>query len=301
MTAICGDPQANVDFYAGLLGLRLVKLTVNFDDPGAYHLYYGDGTGRPGSIVTFFPYPDGRRGTAGSGMVVETSLAAPASALGFWRDRLAAADVPFEEEEGKIRFDDPDGLHLAIVAGDVATGPGFPGQLVPAEMALGPMDRVTLCETSGEATARLMTDHLGFREVGQTGEVHHFEAGPGGSGHRVDVVCGPEAPWGRGGHGTVHHIAYRIDDTETQRELRAALLQTGAMVSPVMDRTYFTSIYFREPGGVLFEVATDGPGFLIDEPFETLGTELRLPPQYEGKRRVIESVLPELRRPGGGA
>jgi glyoxalase family protein len=297
MTAICGDAQENVDFYTGLLGLRLVKLTVNFDDPTAYHLYYGDGAGSPGTIITFFPYPGGS-GRVGAGQVAVTSLSVPAASMDYWRDRLQDVAAPADREDA-IDFSDPDGILLRIVADpDYHLAAPWAKSDVPVEHQIGGMHSVTLQESDVEGTAALLMRVMGFdhNEDDESPE-YLFEVKGGGQGKRVLVSTAGFGP-GRPGPGTVHHIAFRTPNDETQLKIREELVGVGASVSDVRDRDYFHSIYFREPGGVLFEIATDPPGFATDEPLESLGTALRLPKMHEPRRAEIEAALPKLRLPG---
>jgi glyoxalase family protein len=300
VTAIATDPRRNLAFYTEVLGLRLVKKTVNFDDPGTYHLYYGDDLGRPGTILTFFPWPLAVRGSRGVGQVTVTSVAVPAGSLGFWAERLAADGIVAEETEERLgeevlTFLDPDGLKLELVAAREAAGrPGWQGGPVPPEHAVRGVHSVTLTEQGYEATAALLTTVLGFEKVAEAGNRFRFEAPGGGSGARVDVLCTPAAPYGRIAAGSVHHVAFRVADEAAQREWRERLVTAGLDVTPVLDRQYFRSIYFREPGGVLFEIATDPPGFTLDEAPEELGSGLELPPWLERHRERIESTLPAL-------
>lgn len=304
VTAICGDVQSNLDFYTGVLGLRLVKVAVNFDDPTTYHTYFGDGLGRPGTLITFFPYPDSYKGRPGAGSVVATGYAVPEGSLSWWIDRLAALAVDFDGpqkrgDEEFLALRDPDGIVVEIVASRSWSNPEpWERMPVPGEHAIGCIHGVTLCEEASEFTVDFLVDALGFREVeGFDAEVRRFESGVGGSGTIVDVVCRPDAPHARGGQGSVHHVAFRTPREESQAHIHAEIRARGINISPVMDRNYFKSIYFREPGGVLFEVATDGPGMTIDESPEALGSSLRLPPQYEPMREKLEALLPPLRRP----
>jgi glyoxalase family protein len=291
MTAICGPAQENVDFYAGVLGLRLIKLTVNFDDPTAYHLYYGDSEGTPGSILTFFPYPAGYPGRPGTGQTTVTALAVGSNSLRFWYERLKSQSVDVESPRGKtMDFHAPDGLKLRLV-GNGSVGKTWVSQGIPEEHRIGPMRSVTIEEEAIEGTRKTLVEILGMVEV----EPNSFVFEP--TGEKIDVVAKPEGPKGRSGHGSVHHVAFRTPDEETQISLREELIQKGYHVSPVMDRTYFKSIYFREPGGVLFEIATDGPGFTADEPLAQLGRTLKLPPQFELYRTKIERSLPKLNLP----
>lgn len=306
VTALAGDPQQNVDFYVGLLGLRLVKLTVNFDDTTTYHLYYGDGIGTPGTIMTFFPWPGARRGRRGAGQTTTTAFSVPADALDYWRDRLAGPGVYVEEPTTRfgdrvLTFYDPDGLRLEIVANREDTRNGWREGPVPHEYAIRGFHGVELSERSLERTATLLAERLGFRLVGQDGNRTRYEVGDGGPGSLVDVVEQPGEQLGIVAVGTVHHIAWRTPDDAQQVAWRESLDRAGYNVTPVMDRQYFHSIYFREPGGVLFEIATDQPGFDKDEPVEQLGTDLKLPPWLEPVRARIEEALPTLNVPGIGA
>ena len=303
ITAMAGDPQQNVDFYVGLLGLRLVKLTVNFDDPGTYHLYYGDGVGNPGTIMTFFPWPHASKGRVGNGQVTVSSFAIPSSALDYWTKRLTEHDITFtgpEERFGEqvISFTDPDGIGLELVAGGpVNPGRAYQAGSVPVEYAIHGFHSATLSEEGYQRTAALLTDTMGFKLAGQEGNRFRYAVGSGEPGSVVDVLCAPAGPAGRGSVGTVHHIAWRTPDDANQREWLDELSRQRYNVSPVMDRKYFHSIYFREPGHVLFEIATDPPGFGVDEPVEQLGTKLVLPPWLEPMRGQLEKALPPLKLP----
>jgi glyoxalase family protein len=301
VTAIAGDPQANVDFYVGVLGLRLVKRTLNFDAPDTYHLYYGDGVGSPGTILTFFPWPGAPRGRRGTAQATTTAFAVPANALGYWADRLTQHGIKVAGPsarfgESVLAFEDPDGLALELVARDDAPavthwaeGP------IPSEHAIRGFQGVTLTEARLEPTDALLTAVLGFEPVAREGNRSRYRSDRDGVGTFVDVV---EVPDGRVGHvavGTVHHVAWRTPDDATQIAWQTELTDQGLGVSPVMDRQYFHSIYFREPGGVLFEIATDPPGFTWDEAITELGTGLKLPPWLESAREQIEGQLPPLR------
>lgn len=306
VTAICGPAQTNLDFYAGLLGLRLVKRTINFDDPGTYHLYYGDGTGRPGTILTFFPWAHATRGRRGAGEIGVTAFAVPAASLPWWEDRLAAAKVQATRRNGHfgdgevLRFADPDGMMLELVADDASpAGEAWAGSPVPGEHALRGFQGVRATLAQSEGTVQLLTEVLGFTRHGEEGNTTRYvaAASEGQAGRFIDLVVEPRSGRGSSGAGTVHHIAWRVPDDAAQVALRERLLGLGYQVSPVMERNYFRSIYFREPGGVLFEVATDAPGFAVDEPRESLGQDLKLPPWLEPKRAQIEAVLPTLTLP----
>lgn len=302
VTAISGEPQGNVHFYVGLLGLRLVKRTVNFDDPGTYHLYYGDGAGSPGSIMTFFPWGDAPRGRIGAGQLTVTSFSFPASSLGYWTERLVESGIRFEKPEDRfgetvLRFPDPDGLRLELVASSDDRREGWSEGPLPPEHAVRGFHHVTLLSRVPGSTMRLMTETLGFRQTGETEGRTRFEAGDGGPGNTVDVANGSEFPRGTMGVGTVHHVAFRVPDEQAQLELCEKVAALGYDVTPVLDRNYFRSIYFREPGGVLFEIATDPPGFTADEHPERLGESLKLPPWLEPRREQLEAVLPPLSVP----
>ncbi len=305
LTAIASDPQRNLDFYAGTLGLRFVKQTVNFDDPGTYHLYYGDATGRPGSILTFFPWPNARRGRIGAGQVAETQLAIPTSALAFWIQRLTEHQIAFQgptrrfDGETALTFTDHDGLPLALVATDAAAAqPGWGGaDGVPEAMSIRGMHAVTLWVHRLTETAAVLTGSLGFREVGRGNEVTRFAVEDGAPGTLVDVRELPTGPGGMLGAGTVHHIAFRAADDETEFGLRTQVTASGLPITEQIDRTYFRSMYFREPGHVLFELATDAPGFGVDESETELGTHLMLPSQHEHLRDVLTARLVPLHLP----
>lgn len=304
VTAMAGDVAANVDFYTRVLGLRLVKRTVNFDDPSAYHLYFGDTVGTPGSALTFFYWAGQPRGRAGPGQATATAWSAPAASLAFWRERLAAHGVSFTEEtrfgDSLLRFSDPDGLGLEIVA-TAENDPRRPWAHpeVPVAHGLRGFHSVTLTHVDSGRTGELLVSRMGYRETARaalpdgTTRVRHSVA-DGGPGAYVDLVAAPSLPRGRPGAGTVHHVAFRVatdaDELAAQAEWRAA----GLQVSPQIDRNYFQSIYAREPGGVLLEIATDQPGFTIDEPVESLGATLRLPARYEARRAEIEASLQPL-------
>lgn len=302
VTAIASDPQQNLDFYAGMLGLRLVKITINFDDPGSYHFYYGDALGYPGSVLTFFPWPGARRGRIGTDQVSVTSFSVPQSSFPYWQNHLKEHGVQTDSstrfEEPVLSFTDGDGLWLELIGSAMLDErPAWSGGPVPQEHAIRGFHSATLSEEGYERTAQLLTETMGFRLLQEEGNRFRYAAGDGGPGATVDVVCQPGAPRGSMGAGTVHHIAWRAKDDAEQLAWRAELVRQGLNVSPVMDRQYFHSIYYREPGGILFEIATDPPGFTWDESPETLGTHLKLPPWLESYRSRIEGALPPLRLP----
>ncbi|ASU84225.1 ring-cleaving dioxygenase [Nocardiopsis gilva YIM 90087] len=303
VTAIASDPQANADFYLNALGMRLVKQTVNFDDPGTYHLYYGDRAGNPGTIMTFFPWPGAPKGRIGAGQATTTSFSVPEGSLGWWQQHLASLGIeatrPAERlEEDVLTLRDPDGLAIELVASTDAhdTDP-WDGGRVPVEHAIRGIRAVTLTEHDLERTAGMLSGQLGFRLVAEDGDrfrFHTTEAGAG-VGTVVDVIADPSAQPGLVAAGTVHHIAYRAPDPSAQLSWRTRLVEGGVGVTEVRDRTYFQSIYFREPGGVLLEIATDGPGFDYDEPLLELGRKLRLPPWLQPDQAQIEAALPPLK------
>jgi len=306
VTAIAGDPQQNVDFYAGTLGLRLVKLTVNFDDPGTYHLYYGDGLGRPGTIMTFFPWPGAPRGTIGLGQVGVTAFSVPRDSLDFWHRRLDTGGVATRGptrrfDEQVLEFDDPDGLPLELVAGGGLARPGWENGPVKAEHAIRGFHSVALVERAprdaSARTTQLLTESMRCRLIAEQDDRLRYAMGDGEPGALVDVLLAA-VPRGQTAAGTVHHVAWRTPDDANQAAWRERIGAAGLDVTPVRDRQYFRSVYFREPGGVLFEIATDLPGFATDESPEHLGERLRLPPWLEPKRETIERALPPLRTPG---
>ena len=305
VTAIASDPQRNVDFYAGVLGLRLVKRTVNFDDPQTYHLYYGDEVGTPGSIMTFFPWPGARRGRVGAGQVAVTSFSVLPSAIGFWIERLVRHGIKYQgparrgagdDVEQVIAFTDHDGLMLEIVGHPGAESrPAWadaPG--IPKEHAIHGFHAVTLWLEDAAASERVLTGTLDFKPVREDGTTRRYAAGDGGPGSIVDLRTIGDFAHGAGGAGTVHHVAFRVPDDAAELRVRSRVTGAGLRPTPVIDRNYFHSVYFREPGGVLFELATNPPGFAIDEPVEHLGEKLMLPPQYEPHRSEIEAVLPPI-------
>ena len=304
VTAIATDPQRNLDFYVRVLGLRFVKRTVNFDDPGAYHFYFGDNRGTPGTILTFFPWPGARRGMRGVGQVEATAFAIPPGSIGFWLDRLKQYHVTAERTPtrfGKeiIRLIDPDGLMIELIASEShAKIDPWPDSPVEKEHAVHGFHSVTAALKGYERTARLITETFGYRLVDESGNRFRFaspdESAPG---RIIDLLCQPDTGMGRVAAGSVHHVAFRAKDEGEQLQWREHLVDLGYNVTPVIDRTYFHSIYFREPGGVLFEIATEPPGFTLDENLEQLGTYLRLPPWMESARSQIEEILPPIQVP----
>lgn len=293
ITAIVGHPQENVDFYAGVLGLRLVKKTVNFDDPATYHLYFGNEGGKPGTIITFFPWPGAQRGVIGDGQVGVTSYVVPEGALGFWEERLEKFNIAFTKMErfGEqyLEFDDPHGLHLEIVErAEGAANTWTFGGITP-EVAIKGFGGATLLSARPEKTAELLEKVMGLEKVAEEGDFIRFRS-TAEIGNVIDLKM---TSIGRGemGTSTVHHIAWRAKDDEDQLDWQKYVAAHGYGVTPVKDRNYFNAIYFREHGEILFEIATDPPGFAHDESPETMGQELKLPQQYEPHRETIENIV----------
>lgn len=297
VTAVASNAQKNIDFYTGILGLRLVKKTVNFDGPDVYHFYYGDEQGNPGSILTFFPYEGLVNGRHGKGMLNTTTFSVASASLHFWLDRLKRFGVdhkkPQERFQGEVvvYFEDEDGLGLELVFNDRDNRKGYANGLIPPEHAIKGFYNVEIWEEGYERTAALLTGQLDHKLISEKGNRFRFAASDT-PGNYIDILCSPDSMKGLAGSGTVHHIAFATPNSETQKEVRLKIVKRMLNPSPVLDRTYFTSIYFREPGGVLFEVATSGPGFAVDEPAEHLGEALKLPSQYEEDREQIEKALP---------
>ena len=300
VTAIAGDPQRNLDFYTGVLGMRLVKRSVNQDAPDTYHLFYADAEGHPGSDLTFFPWPDLPPGKRGVGLTNEVALAVPPGTLGWWSERLRSAGLRTEEPtrwfgEPVLPFTDPDGLGLALVeTADPREFTAWADSPVDPSRQIRGLHAVRMAQRSLAPTARFLLEGLGFSAAGEEKGWHRFTAGDGGSGRAVDIQVLPDAQRGEWGVGSVHHIAWRVPDGQTQRSVRGDVGLAGARPTEVIDRFWFQSVYFREPGGALFEVATDGPGFTVDESPETLGERLILPPWLEPRRAEIERGLPRL-------
>ena len=285
------QPATHIDFYTGVLGLRLVKLTVNFDDPSSYHFYYGDTSGTPGTILTFFSWPGARRARAGQGVVETTHLRVPFGSLPWWNTRLSESGVATSAENGALQFADFDGLRFELVEEDVPAHVRPWTLIVPAQYAIAGMKGVTLRVGSSGPTAAVLESELGFVKTGDD----LFVAST--TGDFVRLLTDPKAPPATTGSGGVHHIAFRSQSESQQRAWLQDLRALGHRASPVMDRDYFRSIYFREPGGVLFEIATDSPGFTVDEPLESLGQALKLPAQFETNRAHIAARLAPVRLP----
>jgi glyoxalase family protein len=301
VTAICGKAARNLDFYTRILGLRFVKKTVNFDDPGTYHLYYGDEVGRPGTILTFFPWEHAAPGGAGVGFAQETAFRVPPGSLGYWTHRLVEKGV----KHGAIerRFDepvltlaDPDGMRLALVGVDaVENEKGWSDGAIPAEQAIRGFHGMTLMLAQAAPTGAILTEVFSFEEAARDGTLVRYRTDGAAFGNVVDIREAGDFMPGRMGRGSVHHIAFRAADDEAQAAMSEKVSRNhGLHHTEQKDRQYFRSVYFREPGGVLFEIATDQPGFAVDEPVDRLGTELKLPRFLEPRRKELEAVLPDL-------
>ncbi|MEH7523071.1 ring-cleaving dioxygenase [Bacillus sp. JJ1503] len=293
ITAIVGHPQENIDFYAGVLGLRLVKQTVNFDDPGTYHLYFGDEGGKPGTIITFFPWANAYQGRIGDGQVGVTSYVVPKGAMSFWEERLEKLNISFTKSErfGEqyLEFDDPHGLRLEIVEREEGEVNNWTFGGVTPEVAIKGFGGAILLSAQPDKTAELLEKVMGLELIGKEGDFIRFRS-LADIGNIIDVKATPS---GRGqmGVGTVHHIAWRANDDNDQLEWQKYVAANGYGVTPVQDRNYFNAIYFREYGEILFEIATDPPGFAHDESQETMGEQLMLPVQYEQYREQLERSL----------
>ena len=296
VTALSADPQRNLDFYGGILGLRLVKKTINFDAPEVYHLYFGNEQGSPGTIITFFPYPGLSPGRKGKGQLTTTSFSIAHSAVGYWLQRFQKFHVQHFQPEKRfedelcIPFLDHEGLGLELVANDQDQRPATPNANIPPEMGIKGFYGIALSEEGYESTAELLTGQMDHRQIAAQGNRFRYSAS-GLPGSFVDLLCSPDQLRGTGGAGTVHHVAFATATEASQLEARRRLFDAGLNVTPVLDRQYFHSIYFREPGGVLFEVATLPPGFMVDEELSHLGESLKLPHWQEKHREEIEANL----------
>lgn len=295
ITAIAGNAQQNIDFYTGILGLRLVKKTINFDAPDVYHFYFGDELGRPGTIFTTFPFQNARRGTKGTGELTYLAFSIGKESLEFWIERLkryrvAISDVLTRFGEKLIRFEDHDGMGIELVANDQDDRLGWTYGQIPAEHSIKGLFGATLNLRAKELTEQLLTCYMDYKLIGQEGDRYRYGT-EGKPGDIVDIVLDKTGNRGMQSAGTVHHIAFRTANTQSQLAIQAILIQNGYQVTEVKDRTYFKSIYFREPGGVLFEIATDEPGFAIDEDEAHLGELIKLPEWAEPSRKRIEAGL----------
>ncbi len=317
VTAIAGPAQENLDFYSGILGLRLVKKSVNQDDPTTYHLFYADAEGHPGTDITFFPWADLAPRRDGYGLSTEVALAVAPESLKFWSDRLARTDIEMsavEERFGEkvLRLTDPHGLRLALVestsslaTAEPVNGGGGLGRPfspwdrspVPAEHQIRGLEGARMVERELGETVAFLDEAFGFREIADEDGWKRYGVGEGVSGQYVDLQAAPNEHRGAWGTGSVHHLAWRVADDAAQRDVREDVARAGGQPTPVIDRFWFKSVYFREPGGVLFELATDGPGFAVDEAAANLGETLVLPPWLESSRPAIEAALPKLTPP----
>lgn len=303
ITCIAGAAQDNVDFYEGVLGMRLVKRSVNQDSPGTYHLFYADSDGHPGTDLTFFPWPEMPPAKSGAGLAMEVSLAIPLGTIDYWSDRLqengvVVGDVEVRRGTSAIAFKDPHGLPLALhETGDEREFTPWPGSPVPMESQIRGLHTVRLWEADLAQTSAFLTGVMGFVDIGAEGEWCGFAIGGGGSGRYLEIREIPDAVRGRWGTGGVHHVAWRVPDDATELEVRERIARAHRRPTEVIDRFWFKSVYFLEPGGVLFELATDGPGFAIDEDPATLGAHLVLPPWLEPHRDEIEAALPVIKPP----
>jgi glyoxalase family protein len=298
ITAVAGNAQTNIDFYHKILGQRLIKKTINFDDPGTYHFYYGDEIGTPGTIMTYFPWKNMRRGVKGNGETAAVAYTIRPESLTYWQARLAQHSIPTGEIQTRfgaavLPFSDPDGMTLDLItATNPATLQHWQDGPVPEEHAIRGFHGVTLWLSEVEGTAEVLTKQLDYQFVGQEDNRYRYQGASNDIGLYVDILHRPNQPRGQFGAGSVHHIAFRTVDDAEQREYLQKLRQAGYNVTNVLDRQYFHSIYFRTPGGVLFEIATDAPGFLYDEPIHEIGTHLKLPPWIEESRPAITEALP---------
>ena len=303
VTAIAGPAQENLDFYAGVLGMRLVKKSVNQDDPGTYHLFYADAEGHPGTDITFFPWADLAPRRDGYGLSTEVSLAVPPGSLAFWAERLGLDAATIETRFGAkvLPTFDPHGLRLAFCESESSLGRPFAPwdrSPIPVEHQIRGLESARLLERELEESVSFLRDGLGFREIAEENGWQRYGVGEGISGQYLDLrAAEPNEKRGAWGTGTIHHLAWRVADDVEQLVVRDDVLRAGAQPTPVIDRFWFKSVYFREPGGVLFELATDGPGFAVDEDVATLGESLVLPPWLEPNRTAIEAVLPRLTSP----
>lgn len=300
ITAIANNAQRNYDFYTHVLGLRMVKKTVNFDDPGTYHFYYGNEEGTPGTILTFFPWEGIGPGRNGVGMATEIGYAVPGDSLDNWRGRFEESGVAVGEQaerfgETYLPFTDPDGLAVAlIVPKQPDNRPGWETEDIKRDMATQGFHSVTLTLQKIDATAKVLTDIFGYRLQAQEGNRYRFQTDAAPTASIVDLLEEPNGAMGRNAAGTNHHVAFRVANDAIQMAFREKILTSGLQITPKINRDYFFSLYFREPGGVLFEIATDNPGFTVDEPLAELGSTLKLPSQYEASRAKIEKTLPTL-------
>ncbi len=300
ITALASDPQRNLDFYVRVLGLRLVKQTVNFDAPDVYHLYYGDESGSPGSILTFFPFPNAARGKRGIGEISTVAFRVPEDSLDYWVTRLSSFDIHIDGPQTRfgeqlIAFQDPDGMMVELVfANNFAGERPWKNGPVAADAAVRNLHGATFVLGGSSRTSSLLQEVMGFRLSGNEGNRARYAIGQGSNTAHIDIIERPELAFARQSAGSVHHIAWRVADGASQIHWKDTLTEAGLHTTEVLDRKYFQSVYFREPGGILFELATDSPGFTVDEPLVGLGSRLQLPGWLEPERRKLERVLPTL-------
>ncbi|RYG02903.1 MAG: ring-cleaving dioxygenase [Chitinophagaceae bacterium] len=297
VTAITSSAQGNLDFYGGVLGLRLLKQTVNFDAKNVYHFYYGTIPGTPGSVITFFPYAGLTPGRHGKGMLNTTTFSVAADSISYWEERLRKYGIAFKparerfRKEAYIYLEDADGMGIELVFNNDDQREGYDNGFIPKQNAIKGIYNVEIWEEGYERTGALLTMQLNHELIAQEGNRYRYAVADE-PGKYIDLVCTPESLKGLAGSGTVHHLAFSTPGAEEQLKLREMLVNRSLNVTPVLDRNYFTSLYFREPGGVLFEIATAGPGFTIDEDASQLGRSLKLPAQFEAERAFIERSLP---------
>ena len=300
ITAIAGDAKRNLEFYTKILGQRLVKKTVNFDDPQTYHFYYGNETGTPGSILTFFPWQNVRKGYNGSGMATGIGYSVPNNSLEFWADRFKQFNVKHHEVEERfgekyLAFEDPDGLKIEFIVPEIIDErKSWETNEITGTVATKGFHSVTLTVKNMAPTASILTEIFGYKLLKHEGNRYRFITDAIENASIVDIIEAPHLAAGLNAGGTNHHVAFRVKDEKTQMEFREKILSRGLNITPKIDRDYFFSMYFREPGGILFELATENPGFEVDEPVSELGNHLKLPKQYESARTEIEKVLPVL-------
>lgn len=299
ITAIANNAKRNLDFYTQVLGLRLVKKTVNFDDPGTYHFYFGNETGAAGTILTFFPWEGIGQGTNGSGLATHIGYSVAKGSLAFWKNRLQQFNVAFEEgeifDEELISLKDPDGLQLQFIETSTPDERKiWTTDDIKDENGLKGFHNVTLTLKKAEPTIKVLTDILGYKLQKQEGERYRLATDAIETANLIDIIENDKLAAGKNAAGTNHHIAFRVENDNILMEFREKVMSAGLNITPKIDRDYFYSLYFREPGGVLFEIATDNPGFTVDEPLNELGKNLKLPKQYESMRHQIEEALPKL-------
>ncbi|MEO5789283.1 ring-cleaving dioxygenase [Gelidibacter sp.] len=300
ITAIAGDAQRNYDFYTKTLGFRLVKKTVNFDDPQTYHFYYGNEVGSPGTILTFFPWANVRQGKNGAGMATDIGYSIPKGSLDFWKARFESLNISFNLNERfgekQLSFQDPDGLWLTIIETINKDGRnGLESAEIKSEVAIKGFHTVTLTLNNIKATAEILTEVFGYKQIAQEGNLYRYKTDAVENAALVDLLEMPQAQRGLNAGGTNHHVAFRVKDEEDLMSMREKIMARGLHITEKINRDYFFSLYFREPGGILFEIATDNPGFATDETVENLGGSLQLPDQYKAMRAKIEKALPKLK------